>query len=91
MNTFDLGETVICSITVKTAAGVLATPATSMTITITNPYGIAVVSAQNMTVDGVGLFHYDYTPTVLRGPYVIAYTATDGTRVTEQADGFVAQ
>lgn len=90
MKTFQRPETVICSITVKTAAGVLTDPDTSMTITITDTNGTVKVNASAMTKDSTGTYHYDYTPAsdATLGRYTIKYTATDGTRVTNQLDDF---
>ena len=92
-NVFQKSETVICSILVKTAAGVLTSPATSMTIAITDPVGTTVVSTAAMTLDAVGTYHYDYLPasTAVLGIYLIRYKATDGTRVTIQDDSFVLE
>jgi len=93
MRTFQRNETVICSITSKTAAGVLTDPITSMTITITNPSGTAVVTAAAMTKDSTGVYHYDYQPAVdaVLGVYRIRYTATDGARITIQDDDFTLE
>jgi uncharacterized protein YfaS (alpha-2-macroglobulin family) len=87
---FQRNETVICSITVKTAAGVLTDPITSVTITITNPAGTAIVTSANMTKDSTGTYHYDYNPVVdaALGNYDVHYIATDGSRITIQDDNF---
>ena len=90
MARFEIGETVICSIEIRNAAGVLVNPATSIKITIENPDGTKVVNDVAMTNDGVGLDHYDYTSavTVQVGTYTVWYIAIDGTRTTKQKDTF---
>ena len=90
MARFQNPETIICSITVtRTDTGAATNPSTSMIISIFNPGGAAVVSAQAMTNDGAGLYHYDYTPSSpTPGTYHIRYTATNGSRVTIQDDFF---
>jgi uncharacterized protein YfaS (alpha-2-macroglobulin family) len=90
---FQRAETVICSAEVKTAAGVLTSPATSMKVAINGPTGASVVAATAMTLDGVGLYHYDYAPATdaLLGTYQVKYTAVDGTRTTIQSDSFVLE
>lgn len=87
---FQRAETVVCSILVKTTAGVLVDPATSMKIDITNPVGTSVVTATAMTKDSTGTYHYDYQPAsdAVLGTYNVKYTATDGTRITIQRDNF---
>jgi hypothetical protein len=91
--TFQRAETVVCSITVATTAGVAANPATSTTITITNPIGTAINTATAMTNDSVGAYHYDYQPAsdAVLGKYTVLYTATDGTRITNLRDYFVLE
>ena len=90
MATFDRGETVICSATVKTTAGVLYDPADSMKITITNYINSIEVDDQAMTKDSTGEYHYDWTSlaTADKGTYTAIYKATDGTRITIQKDIF---
>jgi hypothetical protein len=90
MKSFQRAETVICSITIKTAALVLTDPATSTKIDITNPIGTSVVTATAMTRDSAGTFHYDYAPAVdaTLGIYKVKYTAIDATRTTIQNDSF---
>jgi len=93
MALFEIGETIRCSIEIRDAAGTLVDPATSITITISNPNGVEVVSAVAMTNDGVGLDHYDYTSalTVVAGEYIVLYIATDGAIITKQKDTFVLE
>ena len=90
MANFQAGETVICSITVKTSAGVLTSPATSMTITIKDDLNKTVVDDQAMDPDTTGLYHYDYTiaTTAIKGTSKVEYKATDGTRITIGTDTF---
>ena len=90
MAKFEIGETIICSITIKNSADVLVDPATSIKITIEDEDGVKVVDDIAMTNDGVGLDHYDYTSalTVKAGPYTIWYIAIDGARTTKQKDSF---
>lgn len=86
---FDIGETVICSIEVKNAAGALVSPDTSMTITISDPDETTDVEPTAMTPNGTGEYHYDYQTTgKVEGKYTILYKATDGTRITIQTDSF---
>ena len=87
---FQIGETVVCSIEVRTTADVLADPATSMTITIKGPTGAEVVSAAAMTKDSTGKYHSDYTVAAGPGTYEVDYTATDGARITKHDDSFSA-
>jgi len=85
---YNVGETVICSITVKDSDGNLSDPATSMNIQIQGPGGVAV-SSTAMTKDSTGTYHYDFnTSGQGAGDYTITYTATDGTRVSIQTDTF---
>jgi hypothetical protein len=91
MANFEKGETIVCSIEVYTAGTTTkVSPATSMTVTITDVAGSAVVSAQAMTPDDTGEYHYDYTPAsdVRSGRYAVLYVATDGTRITKHRDNF---
>ncbi len=96
MATFDLGETVICSITVRDSANALQDPITSMKIVIDKikPNSQTdVVASTNMTDDaGDGAYHYDFqTATASAGDYRITYTATDSTRITIQKDTFTLE
>ena len=93
---FQRAEAIICEIEVRDEDGVLVDPATTMTVTITDPDGTVVVgspSPQAMSQDSTGVYHYDYTPgpsTVL-GWYLVHYVATDGARVTIEDDGFTLE
>ena len=88
MAIFEIGETVICTITVKNADGTLTEPSTSMKIEVGLLPSVAdVVSSTNMEKDSTGLYHYDFQSSgEAYGNYIITYTATDGTRITIQED-----
>ena len=87
---FQNPETVICSVVLtRTDTGAAIDPATSITITITNPSGTVVTNAVAMTKDGTGLYHYDFNPAnAPLGNYDVVYIATNGGRVTIQDDNF---
>jgi len=91
MDTFQIGEHVICSIVVKDAEGDGQDPVTSMKITITDSKGTVHVDDTAMTPDtGDGLYHYDFDSAGLRpGVYTIKYVAIDGARTTIEEDTFV--
>jgi len=93
MTTFQAGETIICSIEVKDDAGAYKDPATSMTITITDPSYVVVVNNLAMTKDAVGKYHYDYNSpsTAEAGGYWVKYTAIDGTRITIEKETFALE
>jgi hypothetical protein len=85
MNTFQVGETIVCCISVKDINGSLQNVANAMNIGIAReiPNYAAVVNATGMTNDGTGLYHYDCATTnFVPGDYKVTYTATDGTRIT---------
>lgn len=88
-NNFDLGETVICTIEVKNAAGTKVDPGDSMVIYILY-LGTAIIDGVGMTDDtGDGNYHYDFdSDGQSTGKYVVRYKATDGTRVTIEEDEF---
>ena len=91
MATLDLGETIICSVEIRSDAGTLVDPATSVKIMIDRikPNFANVVVATDMTKDSTGKYHYDYqTATAIAGEYEVTYTATDGTRITIEKDSF---
>uniref|UniRef100_A0A6M3J8Y1 Uncharacterized protein n=1 Tax=viral metagenome TaxID=1070528 RepID=A0A6M3J8Y1_9ZZZZ len=92
MVSFDIGETIICSITVKDSAGALQDPATSMNIVINRVppnYVANIVSSTAMTKDSTGTYHYDFASAGKdNGKYEAVYTATDGTRITIEKDTF---
>ena len=86
--TFQIGETVICSLTVKDGDGNLADPTTSMKITITDNQNGTEIDNVAMVKDSTGLYHYDWqTSTItVEGIYYIIYKATDGTRISVAKD-----
>jgi uncharacterized protein YfaS (alpha-2-macroglobulin family) len=85
---YQLGETVICSVEVRNAAGTLVDPATSMKITITDNKNGTEVDDQAMTKDETGKYHYDWQTNTITagGVYYILYTATNGTRISIMRD-----
>ncbi len=91
---YNIGETVICSITVKNSAGTLVDPATSMNIVVTQltpVYGTKVTSTA-MTKDSTGTYHYDcQTAGYTQGQYETEYIATDGSRITRTKDTFTLE
>jgi len=92
MATFQIGETVICSVEVKDDDGAYKGPTTSMKITITNQKGTVVADGLGMTEDATGKYHYDYqTADCERGKYTAIYKATDGTRITIEKDTFTLE
>lgn len=109
---FQRGETIVCKIEVRNAeTGNLTNPSgdTAHTkISITDPAGDPAKNSGSTAVtdiamnnDGVGLYHYDFTPndTYAAGPpikpvavpgkFEIEYVATDGARVTIERDSFI--
>lgn len=86
---FNIGETVVCSITVLDD-GTLTDPATSMKIVIgrVNP-SISQVTSTAMSKDSTGTYHYNaQTSGWHYGTYQVTYTATDGTSITIEKDMF---
>ena len=90
MDTFQRGETVICSLQVKNSAGTLVNPDTSTKVTITDPNGSAVVGGTAMTNDSTGNYHYDYTSggAATLGVYSAKFEAIDSGRTTIAVDRF---
>lgn len=85
MADFEIGEVIVCSITVKDSAGTLTSPATSMQVSVKDMAGASILAATDMTEDSTGTYHYDWaTASRSAGTYVIRYTATDGARITIQ-------
>lgn len=88
---FQIGETVICSITVKDEKGKLQDAQNSMNIVIDqiSPIIRNVVTSVGMEDGGTGLYYYDcQTSAFSQGIYTITYTATDSIRITIQMDNF---
>ena len=89
MSSFDIGETVICSLEVKDDNGDYKDPSTSMKITITDKFNVVKVNNVAMTKDAIGKYHYDcQTTDYVDGKYVIKYVATDGSRITIEKESF---
>lgn len=84
MDIFDIGETVICTGTVRNAAGTLTDPANSMKIVIDRlKPTLNVVASVGMESDTAGIHYYDFqSVNFAAGTYMATYTATDGTRIT---------
>ena len=88
----QIGETILCSITV-TDDGTLADPATSMNISCEGQKpelsAASVLAATAMTKDSTGTYHYDLqTAGFNKGTYLIKYIATDGTKISITTDTF---
>lgn len=63
MNNYTLGQKIRFSITVKDVTGTLVDPS-AVAISALTPGG--VLSSPSSTRDGLGLYHFDYEPTVAR-------------------------
>jgi len=85
---YQFGETVICRVEVRNAAGALYDPATSMKITITDNKNGTEVDGVAMTPDSTGLYHYDWQTSAVTagGVYYMIYKATNGTRISITKD-----
>ena len=92
MLTFDVGETVICSVEIKDDAGAYKNPATSTTISIDQlspVYKVDVVASTNMTNDSTGKYHYDFDSAGIQaGTYRVNFRAADGLRITQTKENF---
>lgn len=90
MRHFQRGETIILRGTVRTEAGDLTDPATSIKITVTDPDGTEVVDDQDMDPVSTGIFTYDYTPgaSAVLGWYQVRITTVDSSRTTIEDGGF---
>lgn len=79
MSTFESGEAVYVRGTTKDEDGILVTPAVSTKITILDPAGTEVTSAQDVTFTSVGVWEYLYTPTgtIVVGAYHARVKAID--------------
>lgn len=92
MDTFDVGETIICSVQVKNSVGTLIDPATSMKVgidQISPSFANVIAISTDMTKDGTGLYHYDYdSSSAAKGTYKVTYKAIDGSRVTIERGTF---
>jgi len=82
MNTFQIGETVICYCEVK-RGGVLYDPS-SVSIAITTENGTAVVSS-NADKEAVGKYSYTFSSTgKTAGKYRARFTATDAGKTSKK-------
>lgn len=92
MAKFLIGETVICSITVKDSNADLQDAATSVHIKIDTgspAFDTSVLGSTGMLNDGTGLYHYDFDSSpMLGGDYRITYTVVDGERISMERDEF---
>lgn len=90
MTDFNIGETVVCSITVKDVNGTLQNAATSMNVKIDRKDNLAsILSETAMTNDSAGAYHYDFaSASKAVGDYLVTYVAVDGTRTTIHTDSF---
>ncbi len=79
MATFQDTETIVIKGTIKDEGGVLVTPATSTSCTITDPAGTVVVDDSAVIFDAVGTFRFLYTPAAdpILGAYHVRIIATD--------------
>jgi hypothetical protein len=102
MKTYHQPETVVLYAGVKNiVSGSLVQPATTFLVTVTDPAGTEVVTAQAMVYDGTATvidgisynYHYDYQPAAaaVLGQYYAVFTATDAPRVTQEAYSFVLE
>lgn len=86
-----LGGVVYISTEIRTAAGVLGTPGTSINIQIIGPDGTVVVAYTAMTADSTGKYSYSWATatTNLPGSYVVWIRTVDGgnTSITSSKDG----
>ena len=108
---FQRGETIVCKIEVRNAeTGNLTDPVTSTKITIVDPAGDPAMNSGTVAVtgvvmdnDGVGLFHYNFTPNdtydvgppikevAELGKYLVRYTLDDDSILTIEDDDFVLE
>ncbi len=91
IDSFEVGETVICTSTITDADGVATDPDTSINIVVERIYPTyaSLVSSTAMTKSGVGVYYYDIaTTSYIEGEYLVTVTATDSARVTKRQDKF---
>ena len=93
LETYQRGETATLKIEVKDAAGTLYTPDTSITCSIWDSAGTAVVTAGAMTAESTGVYYYDLatTGTTVLGCYRLEYTTVNGGRTSKGEDFFVIE
>lgn len=86
---YKIGTTIHFSCEVRDVADALVNPDGGVVITVNDQDGNAVVSAQTMTNDGVGLFSYDWTTVVATHPvgiYKVTCKATSGAKFGIEVD-----
>ncbi len=92
MANFKIGNTLICSVTVRDSVGVLKDPGTSMSISvirITPGYAVLLQPAAMVDDAGDGAYHYDYdTSSLVAGNYEVNYIAVDSGRTVKEKDTF---
>ena len=92
MATFEIGETVICSVEIRNTAGTLVDPVTSMKIAIDRispSLANIIADTTAMVLDSTGKYHYDFdSSSKVAGDYRVTYKATDVTRVTIERETF---
>jgi hypothetical protein len=93
LETYQRGETPIVGIEVKDAAGTLYTPDTSITCSIWDPTGTAVVVAAAMTAGSTGNYTYDFATTAASalGCYRVECTTVNAGRTSKQVDYIVVE
>lgn len=62
----------------------LADPSTSKTVTLTDPEGTAILTAEALTKDSTGVYYHSYATTSASptGRWVGYFTMTSGTRIS---------
>ncbi len=87
---FFPGDTVITELESKALSGADYDPTTSVKLSIYDPSEVLVVTAQDMTKDATGRYHYDYTlgAAAEEGQYKAVVVCTSGTRVKSFVDYF---
>jgi len=87
---FERGETVVCDLDITDEDGTALSPDTSVTITVYDPDGTAVVSAQAFVEDATGDYHYSYdiSATADLGTYKRVDTAVHDSRTTIKRSEF---
>ena len=89
MATFNVGETIICSLEVRNASNTLVDPSTSIKITLYGHTSTGVIDV-NMTKDSTGKYHYDFDSTGKAvGNYWAIFTAVDSNRTTTENSNFL--
>lgn len=86
---YQPSETVVLSIEIYNLSNVLIAP-DSISITIKDSAGTAVVTGGTATNDSTGKYHYDYTiaASPVKGIYEVTWTVTKDSRTTIVRDSF---